>query len=199
MDWLSDLDWDILLSGLIGAFIGGVASILGGLWATNKNIKAQNEHQLMQEEKEKARVQLLIKVSAKMIYSDLLSAVFEARLVASSKKKPGGIPVGSQYSNHIANLIVEFEPDELASIYKIYGHIERLKTDFQNYNDENAFDHTPRNCRYFIKEIFGDNESFINKLGPNDIGYEEVVQYMRIDYKSLFLKLNNMYTSEAPE
>ncbi|NGM84155.1 hypothetical protein G5B47_17200 [Paenibacillus sp. 7124] len=59
------MNWTNLLSGLIGAVVGGLASIIGGLWATNKNIKAQNTVLLKQEQNEHRKNQLIAKASAK--------------------------------------------------------------------------------------------------------------------------------------
>lgn len=187
------MNWTNLLSGLIGAIIGGLASIIGGLWATNKNIAAQNALLLKQEQNEDRKNHLLVKASAKTIHSDVMSAITEAQLIASSKKMPSGISVGTQYSQHITNLISFFDSNEIALIYKIYGHIERLKIDYQKFNEQNAFDPTRRDAKSFVKEIFGDNEPLVMQFEKSHDQPHKYISLMKSEYKMLLEKLASMY------
>jgi hypothetical protein len=94
----------------------------------------------------------MIKASAKIIFSDVFAVIAECIRVGSAKGRPTGIAVGSDYPKHISNILYLLTSDEIAILYKIYGHIERLKTDYFKMEPLNAFDTTGRVCKNVLDE-----------------------------------------------
>ncbi|WP_409341021.1 hypothetical protein [Paenibacillus sp. MBLB4367] len=175
---------DNLLSGFIGASIGAAASILGGIWAAKMNIKAQNIALTKQdEERKKIKIEAL-RVSSKVVRSEIMASVIES--IRASSGGARGLAIGSAYTEHFKNLIELLSADDLALLYKIYGHIERLKLDFYNYDSNSAFNSLGRNSIEFLKELFG--EKYKDILNAN-LGASEMIEAMKKEYRELMIKL----------
>src|SRR5690606_38630365 len=117
-----NMDWDNLLSGLIGGIIGGLASIAGAMISTKSNINSQKK---ASEEQEKQNVSL----SANILLLDIEGLLKE--MVHLARTKPistyGLGSHSSNYSDHIAILGSRLNHDEQYALNHLYGIIMKYQ------------------------------------------------------------------------
>ncbi len=118
---------------LLGAFVGGKFNIKASMNATQRSIDAQNEVNNNAKILEQNKKTEEIKNSIRMIYLDLTSTIWESWLTIKNMRPEGKnismIPMNTQYAKSISLISDEFNVDELILINKIYGMIEKIRSD----------------------------------------------------------------------
>lgn len=189
--------WENLLSGLIGAVVGGIASVFGGLWATNRNIKS-----LERTEKRKSEEQ--VKLSAGILFEDIMSFIREIIFFGSFHKNQGYASHNADYSNHIANLRnSSFNSEDIHTLNQLYGFIMR----YQKSSMETSINSTKIEIylmvdyEKFCNAVFGSTENFRNNTATvnldNNLNLELITRNMIPRFGSALNKLYRL-KNETP-
>lgn len=189
------MTWDVLLSGLVGAVVGALGSILGGLWATRQNIKLQREFEVERDTEQ-------IKLSAAILYTDVEN--FLKEMVHLSKADPiinyGFGSHDSRYSDHIAVVGNKIDSSERYALHVIYGMImkyqELTKTDTSSLQTLEIREMLLRKqIDYFCTVVCESKEEFVQQaqsLSIIQFQFDKVNGTMRPEYKKMFDKLNDL-------
>lgn len=184
---------------MIGAIIGGVFSWVVTKKSTDKTIEVQNK---IVEDNRKYAENLRLRKSreyANIIRLDICTALFNCiRVLKSSSDKKDieiyPIPMDREYSGGVSYLKNDFGLKEMSYIYQLYGIIEKLNRDTNNfsYYDDKSFELVNMDCRMFIRKLFGENINKILELDIDKISYEELYNnsLTKEGYKETLKKLD---------
>ena len=149
---------------MIGAVIGGVFSWIVTKQSTDKTIEVQNK---IVEDNRRYDESVRLKRSreyANIIRLDICTALFNSiRILKNIGDKENveitPIPMDREYSSGVVYLKNDFGLKEMSYIYQLYGIIEKLNRDTNNFNyyDNKSYELVNMDCRLFIKKLFGEN------------------------------------------
>lgn len=193
LEWLSGLNWDVLLSGVVGAIFGALGSIIGGLWATKSNIKLQREEAQLIEMRN-------LKLSAGIIYNDILSLLKEMVYMSNSEpiKNMGFGSHNSRYADHVANLKDKLSPDEQYALHYLYGLLMRFQRICQiethNLSELAAYEMSlGKVFERFCKEVYGSTEKFRIQTGNLSLkNFDYALRTMEPPFVKLFNTLDEL-------
>ena len=99
------------------------------------------------------------------------------------------------YSEAIVGLIKTFNLKEMSYIYQLFGIIEKLKNDTNEYHyNERSFTLIKEDCEMFIKKLYGNN--FLKALDFNmdKVTYENLYEneIIKLGYKDVLIKLSKI-------
>lgn len=154
------MNWDNLMSGFIGALIGGVASVTGAYFSINHNLKLQKKAALEQEEKNE-------KLSASVLHNDMVG-LFRAMTFYANNESKQNLSLGSynaRYSEHIAILDKRLNPDEQYALHQIYGIILKFHNiqlaETSNFSELAKYEMSLSTIfEYFCSLVYGDVATF---------------------------------------
>ncbi|BAF60324.1 hypothetical membrane protein [Pelotomaculum thermopropionicum SI] len=185
-----------LIGTIIGSLIAGIYSYKGSKNAAERNIEVQNKVLTEAKELEDEKKREIIKTYAKLIYLDLLTAVFEGFQFLKGVARPNVgnapplLPMYHEYGKAITFISSEFNADELTLINKLYGIIEKIRHDIINLNYiTNSFDLIRFNFLLLEVEVFGEKYSKIMSLDGNMITKDYLIYELHGKYKKIFDKL----------
>lgn len=190
---------------MIGAIIGGVFSWIVTKQSTDKTIEVQNR---IVEDNRKYAENVRLKRSreyANIIRLDICTALFNSiRIVKSSGDKKRSeiypIPMDKEYSAGVAYLKSSFVLKEMSYIYQLYGIIEKLNKDTNNFNyyDDKSYEIVIMNCKMFIRKLFGENSEKILEVDIDKISYEDLYynDLIKEGYKEILRKLDDICDEE---
>lgn len=193
------------ISIMIGAIIGGVFSWIVTKKSTDKTIEVQNK--IVQDNRRHAE-RIRTKRSreyANIIRLDICTALFNSiRILKSAKNNKDieicPIPMDREYSGGIAFLKNDFMLKEISYIYQLYGIIEKLNRDTNNFNcyDNKSYELIIMDCRMFIKKIFGENSEKALEVDIEEISYEELYNndLTKKGYRIALKKLDDICNKE---
>lgn len=189
------MTWDVLLSGLIGAAIGGVFSIIGSLWATKSNIKSQRE------ETELIAMRNL-KLSAGIIYNDIISLLKEMVYMSNAEpiKNMGFGSHNSRYADHVANLKDKLSPDEQYALHYLYGLLMKFQgicqIETHNLSELAAYEMSlGKVFERFCRDVYGNTENFriqSGNLSLQNFQIDYALRTMEPPFKNLFNTLDEL-------
>jgi len=186
---------------MIGAIIGGIFSWIVTKKSTDKTIEVQNK---IVEDNRRYAENVRLKRSreyANIIRLDICTALFNSiRILKNSGSKKDvdiyPIPMDREYSGGVAYLKNDFGLKEMSYIYQLYGIIEKLNRDTNNFNyyDEKSYDIVNMDCKMFMKKLFGENikkilEVDIDKVSYKDLYYNDLIKE---GYKKTLKKLDDI-------
>ncbi|SEU32429.1 hypothetical protein [Paenibacillus sp. NFR01] len=114
--------YSLLSKEFIGVLIGAAASISGGIFAARYQIKRIKES-------EAAKQELKVKISARIIYSDIHTLLKALLFYRKNDHKIVGFyfDFSADYSKHVDLLYERLSGDEIFLIRRIYGHLVNLQ------------------------------------------------------------------------
>ncbi|MMZ51432.1 hypothetical protein D1872_131700 [compost metagenome] len=114
--------WNFLSEGFVGAIIGAAASISGGFFASIYQMKQQKK---AEDEKQKQR----IKVSAEIVYGDVITLIKAMIFYQRNSNKIVGFyfDYSTDYSSHVDLLADRIGGDKTFLLRRIYGHLVYLQ------------------------------------------------------------------------
>lgn len=189
------------ISIMIGAIIGGVFSWIVTKKTTDKTIEVQNR---IVEDNRRYAENLRLRRSreyANIIRLDICTALFNSiRILKNSGVKKDieiyPIPMDREYSGGVAYLKNDFELKEMSYIYQLYGIIEKLNRDTNNFNyyDDKSYDIVNIDCRMFVRKLFGENITKIVEVDIDKISYEDLYynNLTKEGYKEALRKLDDI-------
>jgi hypothetical protein len=190
---------------MIGAIIGGVFSWIVTKKSTDKTIEVQNR---IVEDNRKYTENIRLKRSreyANIIRLDICTALFNSiRILKNSNGKKNAeiypIPMDRGYSGGVAYLKNDFGLKEMSYIYQLYGIIEKLNRDTNNFNyyDDKSYEIISRDCTMFIRKLFGENITKILEVDIDKISYKELYynNFIKEGYKETLRKLDDICDEE---
>ena len=193
------------ISIMIGAIIGGVFSWIVTKQSTDKTIEVQNK---IVEDNRRYDQSVRLKKSreyANIIRLDICTALFNSiRILKNVGNKENieisPIPMDREYSSGVAYLKNDFALKEMSYIYQLYGIIEKLNRDTNNFNyyDNKSYELVNMDCRLLIKKLFGDNLEKILEVDIDEISYEDLYnnELTKYGYKIALKKLDNICDKE---
>lgn len=186
---------------LLGAILGGVFSWIITKKSTDKTIEVQNK---IVEDNRKYAENVRVKRSreyANIIRLDICTALFNSIRVLknfTNKEKADifPVPIDREYSSGVAYLKSEFKLKELSYIYQLYGLIEKLNRDTNNFNHFNneSYDLIRIDCRMFLKKLYGDNVNKILDVDIEKASYESLYDndMIKEGYRYVLKKLDDI-------
>lgn len=193
------------ISIILGAIIGGVFSWVTTKKSTDRNIEVQNK---IVEDNRKYQESIREKRSrqyANIIRLDLCTAIFQSiRLLKSFNDKNSvdmyPIPMDSEYSSGVAYLKNEFDLKELSYIYQLYGIIEKLNRDTNefNYYDNNSYNSVKIDCTMLLKKLYGENLEKVVNMDIDSITYKQLYEnkIVKKGYRNILSKLDEICSKE---
>lgn len=190
---------------MIGAVIGGVFSWIVTKQSTDKTIEVQNR---IVEDNRKYAENVRLKRSreyANIIRLDICTALYNSiRILKSSGEKKTSeiypIPMDKEYSAGVAYLKSSFVLTEMSYIYQLYGIIEKLNKDTNNFNyyDDKSYETINMDCKMFIRKLFGENSEKILEVDIDKISYEDLYNndLIKEGYKETLRKLDDICDEE---
>jgi nitrogen fixation-related uncharacterized protein len=190
---------------MMGAVIGGVFSWIVTKKSTDKTIEVQNR---IVEDNRKYAEDVRLKRSreyANIIRLDICTALFNSiRILKNSGGKKDieiyPIPMDREYSGGVAYLKNDFGLKEMSYIYQLYGIIEKLNRDTNNfdYYDDKSYDMVNIDCRMFVRKLFGENITKIVEVDIDKISYEDLYynNLTKEGYKEALRKLDDICNKE---
>ncbi|AWI06087.1 hypothetical protein [Clostridium drakei] len=189
------------ISIILGAIIGGVFGWVTTKKSTDRNIEVQNK---IVEDNRKYQESIREKRSrqyANIIRLDLCTAIFQSiRLLKSFNDKNGvdmyPIPMDSEYSSGVAYLKNEFDLKELSYIYQLYGIIEKLNRDTNefNYYDNNSYNSVKIDCTMLLKKLYGENLEKVVNMDIDSVTYKQLYEneIVKKGYRNILSKLDEI-------
>lgn len=188
-----------LVGTIIGSIIAGIYSYKGSYAATERNIEVQSKLLAEAKELEEEKKHETIRTYAKLIYLDLLTALFEGFQSIKGVVRPtvGSapplLPMYQEYGRAITFLSGEFDADELILINRLYGIIEKIRHDIFNLNYiTNPYDLINFSFTLFETEVFGEKYSKIVGLDGSMITKDYLEYELYGKYKKIFDKLKKL-------
>jgi hypothetical protein len=193
------------ISIMVGAIIGGVFSWIVSKKSTDKTIEVQNR---IVEDNRKYAENVRLKRSreyANIIRLDICTALFNSiRILKNSGGKKDSeiypIPMDREYSGGVAYLKNDFVLKEMSYIYQLYGIIEKLNRDTNNFNyyNDKSYDMVNMDCRMFLRKLFGENITKILEVDIDKMSYEELYynNLTKEGYKETLRKLDDICDKE---
>lgn len=193
------------ISIILGAIIGGIFGWFTTKKSTDRNIEVQNkiveDNRKYQENVRKKRSRQY----ANIIRLDLCTAIFQSiRLLKSFNDKNSvdmyPIPMDSEYSSGVAYLKNEFDLKELSYIYQLYGIIEKLNRDTNefNYCDNNSYNLVKIDCTMLLKKLYGENLKKAINIDIDTITYKQLYEndIIKTGYRNILAKLDEICSEE---
>lgn len=193
------------ISIMIGAIIGGVFSWIVTKKSTDKTIEVQNK---IVEDNRRYDENVRLKRSreyANIIRLDICTALFNSiRILKNSGDKKAAevypVPMDREYSGGVAYLKNDFGLKEMSYIYQLYGIIEKLNRDTNNFNyyDDKSYDMVNMDCIMFVRKLFGENITKILEVDIDKISYEDLYynNLTKEGYKEALRKLDDICDEE---
>lgn len=190
---------------MIGAIIGGVFSWIVAKKSTDKTIEVQNK---IVEDNRRYAENIRLKRSreyANIIRLDICTALFNSiRILKNCSDKKNTeiypIPMDREYSGGVAYLKNDFGLKEMSYIYQLYGIIEKLNRDTNNFNyyDDKSYEIVNRDCTIFIRKLFGENITKILEVDIDKISYKDLYynNFIKEGYKETLRKLDDICDEE---
>lgn len=190
---------------MMGAIIGGLFSWIVTKKSTDKTIEVQNK---IVEDNRKYAENVRLKRSreyANIIRLDICTALFNSiRILKNSDGEKDAeiypIPMDREYSGGVAYLKNDFGLKEMSYIYQLYGIIEKLNRDTNNFNyyDDKSYDMVNMDCRMFVGKLFGENITKILEVDIDKISYEDLYynNLTKVGYKETLRKLDDICDEE---
>jgi hypothetical protein len=185
--------------GLMGAIVGGYFSYKGSKSASVANITSQNEMFTRNKELEELKRLEATKTSAKIIYLDLLTSIYEGFNVLKDADRPNVgrapdlLPMHGGYSNLLVTLSEELDSDELILINKFYGVIEKIRYDILQINYvSSSYDHIIFDYNLLILNAFGNNFKEMMGLELSLITKDYITERLSPEVNKLFNKLRGI-------
>lgn len=187
------------LIGLIGAILGGVLCYLGSKSAAKESIVAQRKIFDDNKSLEMQRLERIACTNAKVIYLDILTAVNEGFRVIKELSRPivgsapNLLPIYNEYSKAIAYISDMMTPEELILINKVYGIIEKIRSDifklsYTSDQDGNInFDY-----HLLLVEIYADEYLKMIQHEPSTLTINFLLEWMPLEYKTVMNKLKGI-------
>lgn len=185
--------------GLLGSAIGGWASYRGSKSAAKDSIDTQVTITERQKE-DSIRNQLEeLNNSAKTIYLDLFTAIFECLRFCSKTERPNigrapdCIPTNPDYKRDIIRINKEFEPAQLILINKLFGIIEKVKHDILNLQYiTSSYDLIEWDYNMLGIELYGKQFFELLKENISELDDSDMIEKMNPNYREMFKRLRNL-------
>lgn len=202
-DWPESLISFIAI--IVGAIVGGLFSWITTKKSTDKTIEVQNK---IVEDNRKYAENIRERRSreyANIIRLDICTALFNSiRILKNINNKAYvdvyPIPMDREYSINVAYLKNQFQLKELSYIYQLYGIIEKLNKDTNNfrYYDEEDYKNVKIDCELFLKKMYGENIEKILEIDINKINYDELYnnKLIKDGYREVLYRLDNICNLE---
>lgn len=202
-DWPEQLISFIAI--IIGAIVGGLFSWIITKKSTDKTIEVQNK--IVEDNREYAE-NIRIRRSreyANIIRLDICTALFNSiRILKNINSKSYAevypIPMDREYSINVVYLRNQFQLKEISYIYQLYGIIEKLNKDTNNfrYYNEEDYNIIKIDCMLFLKKMYGDNIEKILEFDIDKISYNELYnnKLIKNGYKEVLCRLDNICNLE---
>jgi len=185
---------------IFGAILGGIFS-----WLINKNSTCKAIETQRKIEKDKIEYQEQNKAHklneyATIIQLDICTTLFQSlRMLIEfdDKNKISIYPVSMNfnYAEAIVALTKIFNLKEMSYIYQLYGIIEKLKNDTNEYHyGERNYTLIKEDCEMFIKKLYGTNFSKALNFDMDKVTYENLYdnEIIKLGYKNVLIKLGNI-------
>lgn len=187
------------ISIVVGAIIGGMFSWIITKKSTDRTIEVQNK---IVEDNRKYSENVREKKSreyANIIRLDICTALFSSIRVLKAFNVNQfvdiyPIPVDKEYSSGIAYLKNYFQLKEMSYIYQLYGIIEKLNKDTNNFGYSYNMDMNviKRDFKLFLKKLYGERYREMLEIDIDNIGYEQLYDndIIKNGYKKVLKQLD---------
>ena len=195
-----------LLSGLIGAVLGGsiagIGTYIGAKKTTQSNIDIQKE--LFENEQ---KIRLDEKLSKTRKYSELILieilswieyCILRINIVYSSNHASKHQDYNKDYRIYMDSFIGKMEYEDINNIIKIYGMIKKVTLNLETlgYQYGDPIEITLAS-EILVKELFGeDTYEYYVKLDPTIITQDSMVGKLKIEYLNLLRNLKEISSSD---
>lgn len=190
---------------IVGAIVGGVFSWVITKKSTDKTIEVQNK---IVEDNRRYAESIRNRRSreyANIIRLDICTALFNSiRILKDAQDKSCAniypIPMDKEYSINVVHLRNQFQLKELSYIYQMYGIIEKLNRDTNNfrYCNEEDYNNIRIDCQLFLKKIYGNNINNVLKFDIDEVSYDQLYnnELTKDGYKEVLCKLDKICSLE---
>lgn len=185
-----------LVSALVGAIIGGVLSFMGSKSATRENIKEQREVSERLKNEEIINYKKGIANNCEVIYVDFVSAVWESLMIVKEideNELIPMIPVNKNYAFNVGYVSRKFHTAELIRINKFYGMIEKIRSDFENYDYEKSSREVVKtSIKVLLHQLYKEKLTEVFEYDFRMFTIDLALNNLSTDYKLLFQKLKKL-------
>lgn len=193
------------ISIIFGAILGGIFSWIITKKSTDRTIEVQNR---IVEDNRKYAEDVRMKKSreyANIIRLDICTALFNSIRILKSFKDSEEIdiypvPMDKEYASGVAYLKGLFDLKEMSYIYQLYGVIEKLNKDTNefNYFDNKSYHVIRVDCELFLKKLYNNNRDKILELDIEKCTYDELYENSSIKdgYRTVLKKLDSICNQE---
>jgi len=185
---------------IFGAILGGIFSWLINKNSTCKAIETQSKIEKDKREYQEQNKAHKLNEYATIIQLDICTTLFQSlRMLKEFDDKNKisiyPVPMNFNYAEAIVALTKIFNLKEMSYIYQLYGIIEKLKNDTNEYhNDERHYTLIKEDCEMFIKKLYGIN--FLKALifDVDKVTYENLYdnEIIKLGYKNVLIKLGSI-------
>jgi len=192
-----------LLSGLIGAIIGGLLSLIGVKISAEKQIKNQNDlldKQLNEQlELRKKDENDCITKSAALLCVEMVNWILDSirfyNKVYRSQNTYRPLEFNHKYRDYLQEIMKHIEFDDMERIIQFYGITEKIHYNIINHNyTNNTHEGEIINSYYVLMNLFLSKEKidYYRDLDPNLITKDAVTLSLNQDYSKLLKKLQTL-------
>lgn len=182
------MSWETLLSGLIGALVGGLATFVSSWWSTKRQVKIQVElfeaSQRINEDHNKRNLSKYCALAKK----DIISSVIE--IIKISNGNITAIIIGEDYDRLKIELQDILSIDDFSAMHKLYANFKRIGQWIES--EENlSREVVKRKALEFCKELYGENlKSTIIQTGNGFESKDILIDNLNYKYKDLIKTLD---------
>ena len=189
-----------LLSGLIGALIGGILSFIGVTITSKKQIKNQNvifERQLDEQNKlreadEKDRVTKSAALLCAEMVNWILDSIRFYNIVYRSQNTFRPLEFNHKYRDYLQEIMKQIEYEDMERIIQFYGITEKIHFNIINNNySKNTHETEIVHSYHLLMNLFLTTEKIAeyHSLDPNLITKDAVILDLKPEYRDLLKNL----------
>lgn len=137
---------------------------------------------------------------ANILRIDIATAIFQSIRVLKNRDENKRylylLPVCKDYSTTISSLSDRYTLQELSIIYQLYGIIEKVNRDINNWKvgDNEEYEKVKIGLTSILMKIYGEDYKNIIMVDPEKIAYEDLYknEFITPEFKDILTKLDNL-------
>lgn len=192
-----------LLSGLIGAILGGAISYFGSKAATEKQIKNQNElfnAQLAKQDQNrdlenKSRATKAAALLCVEMINWILSSIRYYNDITRKDNKFKSLEFNSDYRKYLQEIMNQLEFEEIEKIIQFYGLTEMIHNNLMTNSDStgNSDSRITGSYHLLMRMCFDDEKiTYYNTIDPNEISKSKIIQDLLPPFRELLIHLQSI-------
>lgn len=194
-----------IITSIISAISVITGSIIGAIctWYINKKIYSIQINDAEKVRRENRMIEYNYRAKdvcnkANILRIDIATAIFQSIRVLKNKDENKRylylLPVCKDYSVLISSLSDRYSLQELSIIYQLYGIIEKVNRDINNWRvgDEEDYKKVKLGLRSILMKIYGEEYTNIINVDTEKISYEDLYknEFIKPEFKEILTKLD---------